>query len=190
MGRRGKGGPKAGGDSAVDIMTALIGCLILILIGILVIVLVTQTMIIIVTPDEKDIKSVVTSSVDGMREENAFPFGNREKEPTYIDVHANRIVILDYDAAKGDVEISARELETPGNLFETKVLELEADKANQYAVLLVRPGAPILSRRLRKILHDDRHIDLGYELVSSTDVFEGHRSATKSNLYQNVKSEL
>ena len=93
------------GGSGTDIMTSLIGCLILILLGILVIIFVSQVLVIITEPDNKDILSVVESKVDGFRESKAFPHGNRFKEPTYVDVYQNKVVIH-----PGDIEVPQREL--------------------------------------------------------------------------------
>ena len=68
------------GGSGTDIMTSLIGCLILILLGILIMVFITETVMVIAEPDNKSVQSVVKSHVEGFPESKAFPHGNRFKE--------------------------------------------------------------------------------------------------------------
>ncbi len=168
--RKASAASAGGGSSAMDIMTSLIGCLILILLGILVIVLVSQIMVALADPDNKQVSSVVESQVDGFRESDAFPEGNVYKEPLYVDVHPDKVVVYPYDA-----EFSQRRI-----IFETTdydtMLEVVASRPDkEYVLFLVRPQASrvynLLRRRieaLNRTLRDaSSQIDMGMELYES-----------------------
>jgi hypothetical protein len=162
--------------SGTDIMTSLIGCLILILLGILIIIFVAQVLVVITEPDNKDIVSVVESRVDGFRESKAFPDGNLVKEPTYIDVHQNMVVIH-----PGQTEIPQRELFLPKNRLTDILDEIRNDAENQYVILLVRPRAAKLQRYLRDQVISQYNLDIGIELFESARPVE-HVSSTRKLL--------
>lgn len=143
MGKRRQSGDEGGGSSAMDIMTALIGCLILILLGILVIVLVSQVLIAIVSPDDKEVRTMVDSNVAGFPESRAFPKGNTHKEPLYIDVHPNHLVLIGYDRT-----VQAREIYFPDNDYDTALDTVSSRADLEYVLFLVRPGATELYRSL------------------------------------------
>lgn len=181
------------GGSATDIMTALIGCLILILLGILVIVLVSQALIIITDPDHSQIVSVVDSKVDGFRETKAFPNGNTEKEPVYVDVHRDRVEIHRYPY--DPQVIRQRELMVPGNPFDKILDQVAEDAANRYVVFLIRPNASQLGRQLREGVSKKGGIDIGVELFRSDQIVD-HVSASailreeeKKNRLEKMKGE-
>ena len=175
MGRR----SNKSGESGMDMMSCLIGCLILILIGILVIIMVSQALIIVANPDAQTIRAIILSKIDAIKEDKAFPHGNKEKEPTYIDVHRDRLVIY-----PGSVEVSVRELEEPGNNFEKVLSTIEQHKTDEYIILMVRPRAAAVARRLRKIISEEKLIDLGMELVESKASIEYADSETRDRMDQ------
>lgn len=176
MGKRKNRALGSGGGSGTDIMTSLIGCLILILLGILIIIFVAQVLVVITEPDNKDIVSVVESRVDGFRESKAFPDGNLIKEPTYIDVHQNMVVIH-----PGQTEIPQRELFLPENRLTDILEEIRKDAENQYVILLVRPRAAKLQRYLRDQVIAQYNLDIGIELFESARPVE-HVSSTRKLL--------
>ena len=165
-----------GGGSGTDIMTSLIGCLILILLGILMIVFVSQVLVMITEPDNKEILSVVESKVDGFRESKAFPDGNLFREPTYIDVHQNKIVIH-----PGEEVVTQRELYQKQNAFFKLLDEIKGNHQNESIILLVRPRAAGLKRYLQQIVKEDYKLDLGVELYESAREVE-HVSSTRELL--------
>ena len=172
-----------GGDATMDMMTALIGCLILILIGILVIIMVSQALIVVVTPDKHKVQAIQTSNVDGLPQDNGFPDGNDFKEPSYIDVHREHIVIY-----PGKVKVTKRQLDNKRvvNDFDRKVKFISENKDAEYVVFLVRPHAATLARRLRKRVLESSFIDVGTELVMSTFEFD-HVSGTQDMSAQERK---
>ena len=172
-----------GSGSGTDIMTSLIGCLILILLGILIIIFVAQVLVVITEPDNKDIVSVVESRVDGFRESKAFPDGNLVKEPTYIDVHQNMVIIH-----PGQTEIPQRELFLPKNRLTDILDEIRKDAENQYVILLVRPRAAKLQRYLRDQVISQYNLDIGIELFESARPVE-HVSSTRKLLQEQKEAD-
>jgi hypothetical protein len=164
-------------------MTSLIGCLILILLGILIIIFVAQVLVVITEPDNKDIVSVVESRVDGFRESKAFPDGNLVKEPTYIDVHQNMVIIH-----PGQTEIPQRELFLPKNRLTDILDEIRKDAENQYVILLVRPRAAKLQRYLRDQVIAQYNLDIGIELFESARPVE-HVSSTRKLLQEQKEAD-
>jgi hypothetical protein len=168
--RKPSAAPSSNGTSAGDIMTSLIGCLIFILLGIMIMVLVSQVLVAVADPDGKQVISVVESHVDGFRESEAFPEGNIFKEPLYVDVHPDKVVVYPYDA-----EFSQRSI-----IFETTdydtMLEVVASRPDkEYVLFLVRPQASrvynLLRRRIeafnRTLRDPSTHIEMGMELYES-----------------------
>ena len=179
MGRRRNKSAAAAG-SAMDIMTALIGCLILILLGILVIILVSQVMVVLAEPDQTQVHSIVISEVDGFRETEAFPRGNTVKEPLYVDVHPNYLFVYGYD-----LRFSAPDIWTPGNEYDTIVDTVAHRSDSEYILFLVRPGATELYDALIKklTLHNqnprtprESQIDYGVELYESFRTIDAGRT--------------
>ena len=138
-------------------------CITLMLIGCLVTILVSNIMIVSANPDNISVTTVIRAHgfVDGSEEGSAadlFPYGNRTKEPLYIDVYRDHLVIY----PKAEV-MTIRDLEQEGNPFEKMITAVEVEREKQYIVLLVRPRSSIVARRLKKSIRD-RGIDIGYEL--------------------------
>ncbi len=148
-------------------------------IGALIILLVSNTLIIISNPDQTVITSVIRSAiwVEGGTEAEGgepFPFGNIRKEPSYIDVHPDRIIIY-----PGGEVLPIRDLERPRNAFEQLLDHVGEQRDSEYIVLLIRPGSVSVSRHLQRAI-DDRGIDMGWEL------FEADRTVD----YDRVRREL
>jgi len=173
--RKGRQSLSENGSSATDIMTALIGCLILILLGILLIILVAQSLIMITDPEKSQIVSVVPSNVHGFPEDKAFPKGNTEKEPTYVDVRRDRVEIHRPEYASPLV-VSHRELHRAGNPLEEVINIIVENASAEYVVFLVRPDGAKLARTLRAGVKEKR-IDVGWELFDSKRIVD-HVSAT------------
>jgi hypothetical protein len=134
-------------------------------IGALVVLLVSNTLVIISNPENTQITSVITSSLYvpaplGKGDEGGAPFpqGNTRKEPSYIDVHRDRIIIY-----PGEHVLPVRDLERTGNALENLLQHLEENRDEEYAILLVRPRASMVARQLAKAIRD-RGIGLGQEL--------------------------
>ncbi len=135
-------------------------------IGALVILLVANTLIIISNPEQTVITSVIRSGiwVDGGTETEGgepFPFGNIHKEPAYVDVYPDRIIIY-----PGGIVVPIRDLERPQNSFERLLDYLSENKDEEYVVLLIRPGSVPVFRHLQRAI-EDRGIDLGWELFEA-----------------------
>lgn len=148
-------------------------------IGALVVLLVSNTLVIISNPENTTVTSVVTSSLYVAGGESAeggspFPMGNRHKEPRYIDIHQDRIYLF-----PGDIVLPVRELERPGNALELFLEDTRAGRDEYYVVLLVRPHAGEVFRRVSRAVRD-RGIDLGTELFEAgRDVnYEARLAAT------------
>ena len=135
-------------------------------IGALVVLLVSNTVIIISNPENTAITSIVTSSLyfpggDGSEGGTPFPRGNEMKEPNYIDVHRDRIIIY-----PGYEVLPVRDLERRGNALERALERIQEQRDDQYIVLLVRPHGGAVYRRLAKAIRD-RGIDMGLELFEA-----------------------
>ncbi len=148
-------------------------------IGALVVLLVSNTLVIISNPENTTVTSVVTSSLygqaDGGEGGSPFPMGNRHKEPRYIDVHPDRIYLF-----PGEIVLPVRELERPGSVLEEFLEEVSQNRQEEYVILLVRPHAGEVFRRLSRAVRD-RGIDLGTELFEAgRDVnFEARQAASQ-----------
>jgi len=156
--------------------------IILMVIGVLVIVLITNVVMIVSNPENIRITSLV-QSVGAYGDEGSevagshpFPLGNKVKEPNYVDVQRDHLVIYP------DKEIvSFRDLEKPGNPFERLLNDLQKKRDEEYLILLVRPGTAKVLYRLKKIV-GDRGIDLGFELwEADRDVDAAYMHAAKAS---------
>ncbi len=170
MGKKNKAELKTDFSSFLPILIMTIGCLITLLI--------INVLIIVSNPQNVRITSIVRSALyspgkrHGLESGAPFPFGNREKEPAYIDVQPGHLVLY-----PGKIEVSARELELRNNPFERFLARIEKEKDTRYIVLLVRPRSARIARRLKKIIHS-RDVDVGYELFEAgreVDYEEAHR---------------
>lgn len=136
--------------------------IVLMLVGVLMIMLISNVLTIISNPDNIKIGSLVSGSVyadeKAGESQSVMPkFGNMEKNPVYIEVRADSLVIYPERYLISDADIRLE-----GNEFEKYLDRLAAQKDARYAVLLLSPDAALFSRRLRKIFAD-RDIDIGFE---------------------------
>ncbi len=135
--------------------------IVLMLIGVLMILLISNVLTIISNPENIKIGSVVTGAVyDEDEAETTFmppKFQNLRQDPVYIDVHADRLILVEEGK-----EILARDLMFEGNEFEKFLSEVEQVKGRRYIVLLLRPDSAVFQRKLRQIIRD-REIDVGFE---------------------------
>ncbi len=198
MGRRRShhsGNSGNGSGSATDLMTCLIGCLILVFIGILLMVFIAQSLIKISDTTNAKIITVTPSMVDGFREDRAFPQGNIAKEPTYLDVRREKVVIHPNNIVveQRDLFVSKRpqkkgELNydfTPDGDLDRLTRNIQDNATGEYVVMLVRPGAADISKRISDLLRQ-RGIDVGRELYASDRLVE-HVSKTRE--YYRLKRE-
>jgi len=141
--------------------------IILMTVGCLVVLLVVNTVIIVSNPENIRITSVIQSALyepgrrTGLEMGAPFPFGNREKEPVYFDVHPEYIVLY-----PGKDKVALGDLLLPGNPLERMLDLVEQHRDTHYIVILARPHTARLTRKLRKLIHE-RGIDLGFELFEA-----------------------
>ena len=153
MARRAKKGVEMDLSSFMAVLIMTIGCM--------VVILVSNVIIIISNPDNTRITSIVKSAIyeEGKEDEaKPFPLGNTSKEPAYIDVRRDRLIIYPSESI-----VPVRDLQLEGNAFEKLLDRLSTNKANEYVILLLRPGSVVVSRQLQKTIVQ-RGIALGYEL--------------------------
>ena len=86
-------------------------------------------------------------------------FSSSVREPEYIEVRANHILLY-----PGEKVVAAEQIEVPGGLFLTLLDKVESKKTKPYIVLIVRPGGVALYRRLKTLIQE-RGIDVGTELM-------------------------
>jgi hypothetical protein len=140
-------------------------------------VLIVNTIIIVSNPENVRITSVIRGSVydeetGSDRQGSApFPHGNKAKEPVYVDVHRDHLVMY-----PGGEVVSLVDLEKRGNAFERLLAEVGKRTEEQYVVLLLRPRASLVARQLRTALRD-RGIDVGYELYEQGRTIDYDRIA-------------
>jgi hypothetical protein len=133
-------------------------------IGCMMVILVANVIIIISNPENVTITSIVkTALTEG---DDPFPQGNKDKEPAYIDVQRDRLTIY-----PGKSIVPIRDLQLEGNEFEVLLDRVGTNIANEYIVLLCRPGSVVVSRQIQKTIAQ-RGIELGVEL------FEKDREVT------------
>jgi len=158
--------------------------ILLLTIGCLVFLLIVNTIIIMANPSNVRITSVIRSSLymeqgTGTEGGPPFPFGNKQKEPSYIDVHRDRLIVYSELFPAGSV-VSIADLEMPGNAFEKLIDSVAEKKDEEYIVLLVHPRAALVARRLKKAIKS-KDIDIGYEL------FENNRPVNYKELRRTKK---
>lgn len=131
-------------------------------IGCMVVILVSNVIIIVSNPDNTRITSIIKTAIwnagEDSKESPPFPDGNTSKEPAYIDVRRDRLIIY-----PGENIVPVRDLQLEGNEFENLLDRVSTNIASEYIVLLLRPGSVVVSRQLQKTI-TQRGIDLGYEL--------------------------
>jgi len=140
--------------------------IIIMAIGCLVVILVVNMVIIVSNPDNVEIMSLVRGAYEEYGEEQGAYVGqpiyaNKTKDPYYIDVHSDRVVL--YPEVQ---ELALSELETKGNAFEQRLDLIEPMKSRIYVILVLRPKSSRVAKQLRRALHD-RGIDVGHELYEA-----------------------
>ncbi|HRZ13736.1 MAG TPA: hypothetical protein P5567_14935 [Kiritimatiellia bacterium] len=141
-------------------------CVILMLIGVLMLLLIINVLTIISNPENVTISAVIKGALYAEKmasdEDQGLmlvpKFGNKYKDPVYVDVFGDQIVI--YPEQK---IVPVVDLERSGNAFERLLNAVASKKDERYIVLLARPRSARVLRRLRTAIHD-RQIDLGFEL--------------------------
>lgn len=86
---------------------------------------------------------------------------NIRKDPVYIDVRPDQIVIL-----PDKVAIPAADFAAPHNKFEHFLDQMEQVRTVRYSILVLRPGSVDLHRRVRQLIQD-RNLDMGFEPVET-----------------------
>ncbi|HMP73402.1 MAG TPA: hypothetical protein PKE55_09095 [Kiritimatiellia bacterium] len=132
-------------------------CVIIMLTGALITVMIANIMIISANPD-----NITISSVMGISD---FADGNEAKEANYIDVHRDRFEIY-FERGNRKEVVPLSELETRGNPLEIFMNEIKATRDTEYIVLLIRPGAAEVYRRLVRAIQAE-NIDIGIELFNA-----------------------
>jgi hypothetical protein len=134
-------------------------------IGCLVMLLICDTFIVVSNPDNIKIVSLVRGGYEeyddseGKTRHVGLPrYGNIVKDPRYVDVYENRLVI--YPEAK---VVPVEALEEEGNAFEQLLYEVEQNRHKEYIILILRPGASRIGRFIRRVIKG-RGIDVGEEL--------------------------
>ncbi len=173
MGRRGRGGGSGNLTAMMDIMTAAIGCLVLVLISCLMLVLITNVSIYFGDPNNM----AVGSGTDGEWGMNRyvqvnygdyahFPHGNTMLSPDYIDVHPEHLVF--YPSRE---VMSIYDIREPGNAFQRQLEKFtnneEYGKEN-YIVLLIRPYTATIANELRRQIRQ-AGISIGFELMKADE---------------------
>ncbi len=137
-------------------------------IGCLMVILVSNVIIIVSNPENTRITSIIRTAIwdDSEEEDKLVPFfdGNKFKEPSYIDVRRDRLILY-----PGATVVPVRDLEMEGNALERLLREVEEKKSEQYIVLLIRPRSSTIARQLQRAIRA-RGIDLGW------DLFEDNRT--------------
>ena len=179
-------------------MTCLIGCLMLVFIGILLVVFITQSLITLSSPTNARPLTPVDSGGAGFFETRAFPRGNTTLEPVYLDVHRDQVVIFPEAIAiqQRDVFASKPRSQTdglefgfvPGGSLDVLAARIEQATSGQYVVMLVRPGAADMSKKLAAVLKE-RGIDIGREFLARRT--EVDRDATlRTREYFRAKAQI
>jgi hypothetical protein len=164
-------------DSEMDLSSFM--AVLIMTIGCLVILLVCNVVVIISNPENLSITSIAPRAYDSMDDPELARvmgeplFSNKSKEPSYIDVHPDKIIIY-----PGQAVVPVSELEQPGNAFEQLLNDIYEKRDKEYIVLALRPRTSRISKRLEDAI-TDRGIDVGQ------DFFEkGHELN-----YKKVKSD-
>lgn len=133
-------------------------CIILMLTGALVTIMIGNVVVISANPENIEITAVVT---DPTKPVEVDEFGNVKKNPWYVEVMRDRMIIYPSQEIVG-----IRELENKDNGFERLLKTVEQSSTSQYVVLLVRPYAANIARQLKKVI-TDRELDVGVDLLAA-----------------------
>ena len=168
MARRKRGGGGGNLTAMMDIMTAAIGCLVLVLISCLMLVLITNVSIYFGDPNNMSVGSGADGEwgmtryvQDTFGDLVPFPQGNRMLSPDYIDVHPDRLVFY-----PGREVMSIYDLREPGNAFDRQLDKFRKNSAyaeEAYIILLIRPYTATIANELRRQIKQ-AGISMGFEL--------------------------
>ena len=176
----------------MDIMTAAIGCLVLVLISCLMLVLITSVSMSFGDPSNMNVGGddfTLTRYVQSDYEvDEPFPSGNRTLSPNYIDVQPDKLVFY---PSRHILQI--HDLDEPNNRFEQEIYQMTNDPTlvtNSYLVLLIRPKTARIANHLRSAIKR-ADIPLGYELWPN-DREVDFRSADEENPLdaQSIRAEV
>lgn len=131
-------------------------CIILMLTGALVTIMISNVVVIAANPDKIEITSVVG---DINKPVEIDDYGNKKKNPWYVEVLRDRLVIH-----PGGEIVNIKDLENRDNGFERLLTRVSARKEEQYVVLMVRPYAAHIARQIKKAVVD-RKLDVGVDLL-------------------------
>ena len=131
-------------------------CIILMLTGALVTIMISNVVVIAANPDKIEITSVVG---DINKPVEIDDYGNKKKNPWYVEVLRDRLVIH-----PGGEIVNIKDLENRDNGFERLLTRVSAKQDEQYVVLLVRPYAAHIARQIKKAVVD-RKLDVGVDLL-------------------------
>lgn len=131
-------------------------CIILMLTGALVTIMISNVVVIAANPDKIEITSVVG---DVNKPVEIDDYGNKKKNPWYVEVLRDRLVIH-----PGGEIVNIKDLENRDNGFERLLKRVSAKQEEQYVVLLVRPYAAHIARQIKKAVVD-RKLDVGVDLL-------------------------
>lgn len=98
------------------------------------------------------------------------------QQPTYIDCHPDRAVII-----PGDEEVSVEELTHSGNAIDRLFARVQAHADTQYIVLLARPGSLSVYRHLRKELIR-RGITAGSDVLDANAELDWRKEMRELNI--------
>lgn len=83
------------------------------------------------------------------------------KTPSYVDCWTDRVVIY-----PDKIAVSVEQLQQPGNAFEQFLNKVQENTANEYIIVMVRPGSVKTYRMVRNAI-GRRPIDVGYDAVEA-----------------------
>lgn len=166
----------------MDIMTAAIGCLVLVLISCLMLVLITSVSMSFGDPSNMDVGggedfSLTRYVQTDYEVDNPFPQGNRTLSPNYIDIHPDKLIFY----PSRDI-LQLHDLDEPDNRFLQELYAMQHDdelKTNSYIILLIRPRTARVANFLRSTIKK-QGVRLGYELWPADRVVD-FRSAEEVN---------
>lgn len=155
--------PAGTGGSASDILTSLIGVMMMILIGILLTSVIGHATLEMTAARPVDLDTSPGESL-GYAESRAFPHFPGGKRAVYLDVSADRVEIL--RGSDAPEVVPAGELALPSNAVSRRLDDVALHPEDEYVVLLIHPGAARLGRGLRDQVRA-RGLDVGVDLLLS-----------------------
>jgi hypothetical protein len=83
------------------------------------------------------------------------------KIPSYIDCHPDRVVLY-----PGEINVTWEDLQRPDNPLEKMLNRIQANAANEYVIVMVRPQSLKFYRTVRNLV-GKRPIDVGYDAIDA-----------------------